>query len=303
MIARSFPAERPYVDRPVSARSTAARLARDQAARWSLPEPVLLRHGMNALYRAGEVVIRVGHATAPAAAAHRLVQRLADLGVPTVSPVEGMAVDAEGYAVTAWHVVAETRRAVDWRVVGEAVRHLHSLDPALLPDDYPIVDPTRLPWWRFDVLLEEAAGSVDTAALAGMRSAVDRHRGWEDMVRANAVLCHGDVHPGNVMMSSAGELLVDWDLLSSADPAWDQAMLSTLSSRWGGDPAVHNAFVAGYGAPPASPELVAALGELRNIAATLLRVRAAASDPSASPEAALRLAFWRGESTAAWSAQ
>jgi hypothetical protein len=297
------PADRPYVDRPVSDREAAASVAARQARAWSLPEPVLIRHGMNVLYRAGGVVIRVGHATAPSTASHELARRLLRHGVPTVSPIDGMAVDVDGFAVTGWEAISVEDRPVDWRMIGEIVRLVHSLGPEVVPTDYPIVDPTRLPWWNFDVLLDEAADHVDDRSLAGMRSAVDRYRGWQAAVRREPVLCHGDVHPGNVLMSSSGPLLVDWDLLAFADPAWDQAMLATLASRWGGDPMVHDAFVAGYGEPAASTELVGALGALRNVAATLLRVRAAKIDLDARPEAARRLAFWRGESTDAWSAQ
>ena len=63
----------------------------------------------------------------------------------------------------------------------------------------------------------------------------------------DAVVCHGDVHPGNVLMTVAGPVLLDWDLLCHAHPGWDHAMLLTLAERWGGDPAVYPAFAAGYG--------------------------------------------------------
>lgn len=296
-------ADRPFVDRPVTDRVAAERLARAAAFDWGLAEPHLLRVGMNALYSCGDVVLRVGSATAPAVAAHRLARWLIDAGVPTIAPVDGLATDRDGLAVTGWEFVPEARRAVDWESVGAAVRQVHDLDPADVPDDYPAPSPTVFTWWRFDELLDDVGGDIDAGAAAGLRRAVERHRGWEERIGARTVLCHGDVHPGNVLVSAAGPLLVDWDLMCVADPAWDHAMLTTLADRWGGDRSTYDAFLEGYGAPAVDADLARALGILRNVAATLLRVRAARSDDRAVSEAQRRLAYWRGESDEPWSAQ
>jgi aminoglycoside phosphotransferase (APT) family kinase protein len=298
-------AVRPYVDRPVTDRDRAASVAADAAASWGLPEPRFLRLGMNALFACGDVVLRVGSSTAPAAAAHALVSWLLDHDIPTVRPVEGLARDADGFAVTGWAAVREARRAVDWSEIGAIVRRVHALPLDEVPGDYPVPDPTTFPWWQFDALLADVGDDIDPAALAGLRAAVARHGGWRERVRRNTVLCHGDVHPGNVMMSGAGPLLVDWDLLCAASPAWDMAVL-TVGERWGRDPAEYDRFRAGYG-PSADgdlDDLAHELGELRNVAATLMRVRAGRTDPAAAAEAAERLRFWRGDPDAPlWQAQ
>ena len=296
-------ADRPFVDRPVADRDAARRAAEGQAARWGLDEPQLLRHGMNSLYLAGGVVVRVGEATAPAAACHSLVRWLIGAGVPTVTPVDGLVADVDGFAVTGWQFVRETRRAVDWRAIGRAVRLVHSLDPADAPAEYPLPEPAAFAWWHFDEMVADVERDVDPPALDGLRAAVDRHRGWERRVREGAVLCHGDVHPGNVLMSGSGALLVDWDLMCVANPAWDHAMLTTYADRWGGDPGAYAGFAAGYGRSFAADPLARALGELRNVAATLMRVRAGRHDPVAAAEAERRLAYWRGDSDAPWRAQ
>ncbi|HSJ92214.1 MAG TPA: aminoglycoside phosphotransferase family protein [Ilumatobacter sp.] len=300
--------DRPFVDRPVADRAAAARVAERQAVRWGLGEPRLLRHGMNSLYVADGVVLRVGAATAPAAASHALVHWLLDAGVPTVPPVDGLTADVDGLAVTGWRLVRETRRPIDWRTIGEAVRRVHALELGAAPVAYPIPEPAVFPWWDFDTLLADVAAAdvadqLDARALAGLRSVIERHRGWEELVRQDAVLCHGDVHPGNVLMSGAGALLIDWDLMCVAHPAWDHAMLTTYADRWGGDPGAYPAFAEGYGASFADDPLARALGELRNVAATLMRVRAGRHDPTAKAEADHRLAYWRGDTVAPWRAQ
>lgn len=294
----------PYVDRPVVDRDAAMRVAQVQAAAWRLDEPVVLRHGMNALYRCGPVVLRVGRATGPATASHELVRWLLDNGIPTIEPVEGLTADVDGFAVTGWRLERETRRAVDWRVVGAIVAAVHALPLAAVPSEYPLPSPTVFPWWDFDRLLDEVGSDIDAAALDGLRGAVETNRGWRTAVEVDQVLCHGDVHPGNVLMTGRGVLLVDWDLLCVANPAWDHAMLANHHRRWGGDPSVYDAFAAGAGRDRRDDPLTRALGELRDVAATLLRVRAGRHDEAARAEAERRLRFWRGDPDApVWRAQ
>jgi aminoglycoside phosphotransferase (APT) family kinase protein len=259
---------------------------------------------MNSLYLAGGVVLRVGTATAPAVASHDLARWLIDAGIPTVPPVDGFTADQDGFAVTGWRFVPEARRAVDWRAVGAAVRRVHALDVADVPDGYPVPDPSTFPWWAFDEMLADVADDLDLAAHEALRTTNDRNRGWTDSVRRAPVLCHGDVHPGNVLMSGSGALLVDWDLMCVASPAWDHAMLTTYAGRWGGDPRSYAAFAEGYGRSLADDGLTQTLGTLRNVAATIMRVRAGRTDPAAAEEAARRLRWWRGDPDApAWRAQ
>jgi aminoglycoside phosphotransferase (APT) family kinase protein len=288
-------ATRPYVDRPVIDRELANATAARQADAWGLSPPRLLRHGMNSLYASDGIVLRVGAATAPAEVAHRMATWLLEHEIPTVPPRVGLTADVDGLAVTGWTFVRETRQAIDWFAVGEAVRRVHALPLDEAPTGYPIPEPSVFPWWQFDEMLADLGGDLDGAARDGLRNAIERHRGWQERIRVRPVLCHGDVHPGNVMTSGRGPLLIDWDLMCSADPAWDHAMLSVAADRWGGDPRAYERFAAGYGAPPIDGRLATALGELRNVAATLMCVRAGRTDPHAAEEAERRLRSWRGD--------
>jgi aminoglycoside phosphotransferase (APT) family kinase protein len=296
--------EHPFVDRPISDPRAAERAAVAVAERFGLGVPEPLRRGMNASFVAGEVVLRVGHATAPPELAHELAVVVAAHGVRTAEPAPGVVATVDGLAVTGWRRLQLLAAPVDWTSVGSMVRRLHELRIDEVPAGYPVPEPSVFAWWDFDALLVDVGDDIDLPARDGLRAAVERHRGWEDRVRSRAVVCHGDVHPGNVVMTADGPCLLDWDLLCHAGPAWDHAMLTSLAERWGGDPGVYPAFAAGYGRSFADDALARSLGELRNVAATLMRVRAGRSDPAAAAEAERRLRYWRGDPDApSWHAQ
>jgi hypothetical protein len=294
--------DRPYVDTPIGDEVSARGAAIVAADVFGLPAPEVLRVGMNALYRCGDVVLRVGRPTVDPVSGLVLANRLIEIGIPVVEPARPSAYVVDGLAVTAWRFVGPIDRPVDWVAVGRIVRRIHELDPTDLPADYPVPSPATFPWWDFDRLLEETDDLLDRRAQAGLVAAVERNRGWDSF--NEVVVCHGDVHPGNILMSDDGPLLLDWDLMCFAPAGWDHAMLLTLAERWGGDPAVYPSFGEGYGASLAAEPATRRFAELRNVAATLMRVRAGRLDPVAREEAHRRLKFWRGEPDApAWRAQ
>jgi hypothetical protein len=296
---------RPFVDRPVGDVGVADAFATRAAEQLGLDTPVRIRVGMNALYRCGEVILRVGRTSAPAVESIMLARRLDELGLPVASPARDEVVDGHGgLAATAWCAVDGVDGAIDWAAVGRLVRCVHALTPDDLPAGYPLPSPVTFPWWDFDALRDELAGEIDVAALAGLDAAIERHRDWVVLADTDAVVCHGDVHPGNVLMTADGPVLLDWDLMCVANPAWDHAMLVTLAERWGGEQGVYEALAAGYGSDLRSDPCAVAFATLRNVAATLMRVRAARTDPTACDEAERRLRYWRGDPTApAWRAQ
>ena len=117
------------------------------------------------------------------------------------------------------------------------------------------------------------------------------------------MVCHGDVHPGNVLVGPLGPVLIDWDLLCVGPPEWDHAPMMTWTSRWGGQAGIYESFAAGYG--HAIDERVGnAIAEMRLIAATLMRLRRGRLDPANDGEGQRRLAYWRGDPDAPmWTAQ
>jgi len=140
-----------------------------------------------------------------------------------------------------------------------------------------------------DDLLAPSAGAALDAALA-------RAAGWRERCLAEPqVLCHGDVHPGNVVQTADGPVLLDWDLLCTGPAAWDHAAVMTWGEQWDGEPDLYDRFAAGYGRSLRGTGVGDLLAELRLLVATLMRVRAGRHDPGAATEAGQRLRYWLGD--------
>ncbi|MCU1396273.1 MAG: hypothetical protein JWM34_4701 [Ilumatobacteraceae bacterium] len=274
------------------------------AARWHLPAPELIRIGANGVFGCGDVILRVGVTTAPMDVALAFADRLAALGVRAGVPARRDWIDLPGHlAVTAWQRIDfDPDGVVDWEQVGEMVATVHAIDPTTV--DHPLPFGGDFPWWDFDALLGDAVSDLQRTNRDLLVAAYERHRWWDAAARHQPlVLCHGDVHPGNVLVTADGPTLIDWDLLCVGPPEWDHAALATWTDRWGGDAGVYAAFRAGVG-ELVDPAMLEALAELRLLAATLMRIRRGRSDPDADGEAVRRLAYWRGDPDAPqWRAQ
>ena len=301
-MTRPREATRAYVDEPITDLAAATQAARQAAAQWGLDEPQLLRVGMNAIFQVDGVVLRVSAPTVDAAASLELLGHLARAGVRVPVAARDDVVRHRGLSVTGWQHLESTAAPIDWRGVGAMVRSVHELDATELPASVPLPAPASFPWWDFDTLLARVAEAIDPPARLGLVTTIERHRGWRDA--DGAVVCHGDVHPGNVMMTEDGPVLIDWDLLCWAPPGWDHGPMLTWARRWGGDADDYEKFAAGYGRSLADDDVTLAFAELRLVAATLLRLAAGLRDPAAMPEAQRRLAYWRGDPDApTWTAQ
>jgi len=296
------PTSRAYVDQPVTDLQAAHQVAAKAALEWDLEPPVLLRHGMNAIFLAGPAAIRVSTPNADATSSLRLASVLLSAGLQVTRPARDYVFEADGMSATCWDRVERTDQPIDWREVGVMVRRIHQIDPGDLPDDYPLPSPVVFPWWDFDALLAATASGLDEQARSGIIAATGRHSGWSDF--DHVVVCHGDVHPGNVIMSVEGPILIDWDLMCLAPAGWDHAPMMTWAERWGGLPGEYENFAAGYGRSFRCDESAEAFAELRLVAATLMRVKAGMTVDSAMSEARRRLRYWRGDRDAPpWLAQ
>jgi Ser/Thr protein kinase RdoA (MazF antagonist) len=265
---------------------------------------------MNATFASGDIVIRVGRPEGSAEAGLELLDVLASIGIAVPTPLALAPVRAEGLTAIALRRLEGTDDPIDWIGVGRMIARLHAADPGSIPAGYPLVDPRSLPWWDVGSVLAELEAAegfddlVDGPSRDALRVAVERRRHWRGHLADDApVLCHGDLHPGNVMMTADGPILLDWDLMAFAPAVWDHVPLIAITGPWGGDPQWYRAFAEGLGQDLSASDGAAGLAEVRNLVATLMRLRVALTDHPARPEARLRLAHWRGERPAPrWTA-
>jgi aminoglycoside phosphotransferase (APT) family kinase protein len=283
-----------------AARRAATTVARRLGHRGRLQ---LIRHGTNVLFRAGGVVLRVSPGQHDAKGQASLTRWLSTRGVPAQRPIAGpFAVD--DLVVTGWERL-DDGADVDYRQVGAAISALHELDLS------SVADHVALPWcgdatWpglaeRLDTAA--AAGVVDVEDIAILRSEMTELEGWEGSARdEDLVVCHGDVHPQNVMMAGTEAVVLDWDSICFGPAAWDHAPLLTWAERWGGDPAVYEAFAEGYGADLRDTPLARVLMRVRLLAPTIAMIVRGRSSPIHAKEARLRMRYWRREPSApAWT--
>ncbi len=191
---------------------------------------------MNAIFVTGNEVLRVSAPTAPASASLELASFLAGAGLRVPTPARDEVVVVGGLSVTSWVRLEPVDAPVDWAEVGEMVRTVHALDPSTLPDSVPLPPASNFPWWDFDALLERTTPLLDDSAYRSLASTIERHRGWATLTSdatstiGAQVVCHGDVHPGNVVMTADGVTLIDWDLLCWAPPGWDHGPMLTWAT-------------------------------------------------------------------------
>ena len=306
-----MPADRsslPLVHHPVGDLSLARRVASDARSRWRLhDEPALVRASMNATFRCGDVALRVGRPTSPTAT-QRLSEQLTALGVAVPEPIDFEPVIIDGLTVTAQRWISGHGDPIDWAAVGRMVRVVHDhLLVEMIDDAVPISDPRHFPWWDFTAILESLDESplMTSATRRALADVIDAHMSWRERIDDEPRVCHGDIHPGNVIQTADGPVILDWDLLCVAPIAWDHAPLIAQSfGPWQAGESLYRDFAQGYERDLSVDPSAVELALLRDLAATLMRVRVALSDDGQTDEARLRLERWvDGSVSRPWSAQ
>ena len=259
---------------------------------------------MNAVFSAGPAVIRIGRTNADPMAAILWAELLAAEGITVAAPFIRRVFRHDeispDLAATVWRRIEIDRSAdVDWASVGSMIGHVHALAPSRVASIHPLPVAADFAWWNAgDVIETFDAETVDLVSPAARDRLLES---WHQLApaldtvrRGPLVICHGDVHPGNVVVDArtGSTVLLDWDLTCSAIPAWDHSALMTWASRWGGQVGVYESFCRGYGVDLRDDDTAVALAELRLLTAMVMRIVAARRDESAVPEMLNRLRYY-----------
>ena len=209
---------------------------------------------------------------------------LAECGVPAVVPLDDIdqPVVTDAGAVTLWRLEHLVPGEVDPATLGTLARHLHGATTNA-GADLPTLDP-----------LGAVRRQLATAGVSILDDVVaDLATRWSGFATATpTALVHGDLHPGNVLMTRRGPVLADLELAGVGPVAYDLVPAVVAVQRYG-EPARS---LAEYGRAYGQPVAPAARhGVLRDTYEMWLTAWALANrhlDARHDLEARRRLARW-----------
>ncbi|MEI5521041.1 aminoglycoside phosphotransferase family protein [Streptomyces brasiliscabiei] len=274
------------------------------AAAGALPaaagEARLLALGENAVFAAGDLVVKVGRDAGLLDRARReltVAGWLAEAGVPAVRAAGPEALLVEGHPVTVWHRLPDSVRPAGARDLAELLRLVHAL-PA---PDFAL--PRRELLGGVERWLRLAGDAIDPADAAYLRERRDGFAAASAALvpRLTPGAVHGDALPRNVHIGPGGPVLVDLETFSGDLREHDLVVMALSHDRYGLPAEEYEAFTAGYGWDVREWEGCSVLRGARETASCAWVAQHAPSNPKALAEFERRVASLRdGDATVRW---
>ncbi|MBD0838444.1 phosphotransferase enzyme family protein [Streptomyces sp. TRM68416] len=266
----------------------------------SARDAALLALGENAVFAAGDLVVKVGRDAELLERARReldIAVWLAKAGVPAVRAAAAEALLVEGHPVTVWHRLPDPVRPAEPRDLAELLRVVHAL-PAP-----PFALPARELLGGVERWLRLAGDAIDPADAAYLRERRDGFAGAA--ARLTPVLpvgpIHGDALPRNVYVGPDGPVLVDLETFSFDLREHDLVVMALSRDRYGLPAAAYEGFVSAYGWDVREWEGCSVLRGARETASCAWVAQHAASNPKALAEFRRRVASLRdGDESVRW---
>ncbi|MFF3327674.1 phosphotransferase enzyme family protein [Streptomyces sp. NPDC002889] len=267
--------------------------AREVLAAAGLPaDATLLALGENAVFAAGDLVVKVGRDAELLPRAERelaVAAWLADAGVPAVRAAEPEPRLVAGRPVTLWQRLSDAVRPAQSADLAGLLRLVHALpSPSFtLPRRELLGGVER--WLR---LAGEAIDPADAAYLRARRDGfADAAAGLVPHLPPGPI--HGDALPRNVHVGPDGPVLVDLETVSSDLREHDLVVMALSRDRYGLDPGAYDAFTEAYGWDVRDWEGCAVLRGARETASCAWVAQHAPADPKALAEFRRRVASLR----------
>ncbi|MFF9096809.1 phosphotransferase enzyme family protein [Streptomyces sp. NPDC014802] len=263
-------------------------------------EARLLALGENAVFAAGDLVVKVGRDADLLDRARReldIARWLAEAGVPAVRAAEPEPLMADGHPVTVWHRLPDAVRPAEPRDLAALLRIVHAL-PAP-----PVALPPRELLGGVERWLRLAGDAIDPADAAYLR---ERRDGFAAAAAALTPQLppgpiHGDALPRNVHIGPDGPVLVDLETFSSDLREHDLVVMALSRDRYGLPADAYDAFTAAYGWDVREWEGCAVLRGARETASCAWVAQHAPSNPKARAEFRRRVDSLReGDTTVRW---
>ncbi|MET8167755.1 aminoglycoside phosphotransferase family protein [Streptomyces sp. NPDC005329] len=263
-------------------------------------DAALLALGENAVFAAGDLVVKVGRAAELLDRARReldVAAWLAGAGVPAVRAAEPEPLLVEGHPVTLWHRLPDPVRPAGPRDLAELLRLVHALPaPSFgLPARDLLSGVER--WLRL------AGDAIDPADAAYLR---ERRDGFATAAAALTPHLppgpiHGDALPRNVHIGPDGPVLVDLETVSADLREHDLVVMALSRDRYGLPAEAYDAFTGTYGWDVREWAGCTVLRGARETASCAWVAQHAPTDPKALAEFRRRVASLRdGDEAVRW---
>ncbi|MFE6093442.1 phosphotransferase enzyme family protein [Streptomyces massasporeus] len=263
-------------------------------------EARLLALGENAVFAAGDLVVKVGRDAELLDRARReldVAVWLAEAGVPAVRAAEPKALLVDGHPVTVWHRLPDAVRPTEPRDLAELLRVVHATPPP------PFALPTRDLLGGVERWLRLAGDAIDPADASYLR---ERRDGYAD--RAAALTphlppgpIHGDALPRNVHVGPDGPVLVDLETVSADLREHDLVVMALSHDRYGMPDEAYASFTETYGWDVRDWAGCGVLRGARETASCAWVAQHAPSNPKALAEFERRVRSLRdGDETVRW---
>ncbi|MFD5720318.1 phosphotransferase enzyme family protein [Streptomyces sp. NPDC127036] len=269
-----------------------------------LPGPArdatLLALGENAVFAAGDLVVKVGRDAELLDRARReldIAGWLAASEVPAVRAAEPAPLLVDGHPVTVWHRLPDAVRPAEPRDLAELLRIVHAL-----PSPGFALPPREL-LGGVERWLRLAGDAIDPADAAYLR---ERRDGFASAAAALTPHLppgpiHGDALPRNVHVGPDGPVLVDLETFSADLREHDLVVMALSRDRYGLPAEAYDAFTGTYGWDVRAWEGCSVLRGARETASCAWVAQHAPANPKARAEFARRVASLReGDETVRW---
>ncbi|MFE2067753.1 phosphotransferase enzyme family protein [Streptomyces sp. NPDC059467] len=252
----------------------------------------LLALGENAVFAAGDLVVKVGRDAELLDRARRELEIagwLAEAGVPAVRAAEPKARLVEGHPVTVWHRLPDPVRPAEPRDLAELLRIVHALPSP------PFALPPRELLGGVERWLRLAGEAIDPADAAYLRERRDGFAAAAAALtpRLTPGPIHGDALPRNVHIGPEGPVLVDLETFSSDLREHDLVVMALSRDRYGMPDEAYASFTEAYGWDVREWEGCGVLRGARETASCAWVAQHAPSNPKALAEFERRVASLR----------
>ncbi|MGW3263270.1 phosphotransferase [Streptomyces sp. NPDC001056] len=279
--------------------------ARDVLAAAGVPavaagDASLLALGENAVFAAGDLVVKVGRDAELLERARREVRIagwLAEAGVPAVRAAEPEPRLVGGHPVTVWHRLPDAVRPAEPRDLAELLRLVHALP------DAPFALPPRELLGGVERWLRLAGEAIDPGDAAYLRERRDGFAAAAAALtpRLSPGPIHGDALPRNVHIGPEGPVLVDLETFSADLREHDLVVMALSRDRYGLPAESYYSFTEAYGWDVREWEGCSVLRGARETASCAWVAQHAPSNPKALAEFRRRVASLRdGDESVRW---